>query len=82
MSAGYHACLVVGGCHSLVLVQKEMVGDPLETASINSIGWRYSNDEGIARPLQVHNFYSLDYASRVFLCFQVILLCVNNDRKL
>jgi hypothetical protein len=53
MSAGYHACLVVGGCHSLVLVQKEMVGDPLETASINSIGWRYSNDEGIGRPLQV-----------------------------
>ena len=53
LSAEYAACLVIAGCHSLVLVQKELVGDPLETASIGSIGWRFSSDDQLARPLQV-----------------------------
>lgn len=54
LQADYHACLVIAGCHSLVMANKELVGDPLETACINSIGWRFSSDDQLARPLQVY----------------------------
>lgn len=59
LSTEYRACLVIGGCHSLVMANKELVGDPLETASIHAIGWRFASNEQIARPLQVNemNYY-------------------------
>ena len=56
LTADYSACLVIAGCQSLVLVNKELVGDPLETACIHAIGWRYSSDDNLAKPLQV-SFY-------------------------
>eukprot|EP00124_Ichthyophonus_hoferi_P005598 Ihof_evm1s855 gene=Ihof_evmTU1s855 len=52
LSSPYEACLVIGGCHSLVTAAGQTVGDPLESAALLSIGWRYNSQEGLAMPLQ------------------------------
>eukprot|EP01134_Creolimax_fragrantissima_P000954 CFRG0954T1 len=52
VDASYHACLVTGGCHSLVVAGGQILGDPMETAVLESLGWRYSSDENVARPFQ------------------------------
>ncbi|KNC81881.1 hypothetical protein SARC_05827 [Sphaeroforma arctica JP610] len=50
--ASYETCLVSGGCHSLVVAAGQILGDPMETAVLDSLGWRYSSDENVARPFQ------------------------------
>jgi manganese-transporting P-type ATPase len=36
---------VLGGCHSLVHLDGELVGDPMETAALRGIDWKYSKSE-------------------------------------
>ena len=36
------AALVLGGCHSLVMIDEETTGDPLELASMNAMKWKMS----------------------------------------
>ena len=44
------AALVIGGCHSLVLIEGEVTGDPLEKASLKSMRWAINEDTGRANP--------------------------------
>jgi hypothetical protein len=39
---------VMATCQSLVQVGEELIGDPLETASIESVGWTYSSDVALS----------------------------------
>ena len=39
--ASRDACVVLGACQSLVKVGESVVGDPIEMAAIQSIGWEY-----------------------------------------
>lgn len=32
--------LVIGGCHSLMLIDGKLIGDPIETAALKSINWK------------------------------------------
>jgi len=41
--------MVLAGCHSLVCIENEIVGDPLEAAALSSIRWRI-NEEGVISP--------------------------------
>jgi manganese-transporting P-type ATPase len=45
------AALVLAGCHSLVYIEGETTGDPLESASLKSMRWQLSKDSGNAVPL-------------------------------
>jgi cation-transporting ATPase 13A1 len=42
------AALVLAGCHSLVYIEEETTGDPLESASLKSMRWQLSQDSGNA----------------------------------
>lgn len=44
------AALVLAGCHSLVLIEGEVTGDPLEKASLKSMRWAIDKDTGHAVP--------------------------------
>jgi len=46
------AALVLSGCHSLVCIEGETTGDPLEHASLKSMRWQLSKDSGNAVPMQ------------------------------
>ncbi|KAH3765083.1 Manganese-transporting ATPase 13A1 [Pelomyxa schiedti] len=46
---GFPSLYVLAGCHSLVRVEKQIVGDPLEVAALSGIGWSVKND--VATPL-------------------------------
>lgn len=39
--ASMNAALVLAGCHSLVYVDNELIGDPLELAALESVKWSY-----------------------------------------
>lgn len=39
------AALVLAGCHSLVHVDNEIIGDPLELAGLESVQWNYGRTE-------------------------------------
>lgn len=45
------AALVLAGCHSLVFIEGETTGDPLENASLRSMRWHLSKESGHAVPL-------------------------------
>jgi cation-transporting ATPase 13A1 len=44
------AALVLAGCHSLVYIEGETTGDPLENAAMRSMRWELSNETGRAVP--------------------------------
>ena len=44
------AALVLSGCHSLVFIEGETTGDPLESAALRSMGWELSSASGNAVP--------------------------------
>jgi cation-transporting ATPase 13A1 len=44
------AALVLAGCHSLVLIDGEVTGDPLESASLKSMRWAINKADGHAVP--------------------------------
>lgn len=44
------AALVLAGCHSLVFIEGETTGDPLENASLRSMRWHLSKETGRAKP--------------------------------
>jgi len=46
-----HAALVLAGCHSLVLIDGEITGDPLENASLTAMRWGLDATTGHAIPL-------------------------------
>lgn len=41
LSSSIDAALVLGACHSLVHVENELIGDPLELAALDAINWNY-----------------------------------------
>eukprot|EP00189_Rhodosorus_marinus_P013980 CAMPEP_0184746042 /NCGR_PEP_ID=MMETSP0315-20130426/8616_1 /TAXON_ID=101924 /ORGANISM="Rhodosorus marinus, Strain UTEX LB 2760" /LENGTH=1197 /DNA_ID=CAMNT_0027218425 /DNA_START=56 /DNA_END=3646 /DNA_ORIENTATION=- len=43
--ASFNASCVLAGCHSLVFVDDELVGDPLELAALLGVEWAYSKSE-------------------------------------
>ncbi len=45
------AGLVLAGCHSLVLIEGEVTGDPLESAALKAMRWGIDKDTGRATPL-------------------------------
>lgn len=44
------AALVLAGCHSLVFIEGETTGDPLESAALKSMRWKLSESTGNAVP--------------------------------
>ena len=42
----HEASLVLAGCHSLVLIDGETTGDPLESAALKSMRWEVGSDTG------------------------------------
>jgi len=48
--ASLSACLVVAGCHSLVKIDNETVGDPLETAALRAVRWEFDASTATSRP--------------------------------
>jgi cation-transporting ATPase 13A1 len=44
------AALVLAGCHSLVYIEGETTGDPLESAALKSMRWELSKESGNAVP--------------------------------
>lgn len=44
------AALVLAGCHSLVLIDGQVTGDPLESAALKSMRWRINESNGHATP--------------------------------
>ena len=44
------AALVLAGCHSLVFIEGETTGDPLENAALRSMRWHLSKETGRAVP--------------------------------
>ncbi|GIX64988.1 ion-translocating ATPase [Babesia caballi] len=46
------AALVVGGCHSLSRVAGNVVGDPMEKAAFDYVGWSLSADNKVIEPQQ------------------------------
>lgn len=49
LSVQHEAALVFAGCHSLVLIDEETTGDPLESTSLASMRWQL-NESGQAVP--------------------------------
>lgn len=37
------ATYVMAACHSLSNIEREVVGDPMETAAVDAINWSYSS---------------------------------------
>jgi cation-transporting ATPase 13A1 len=46
----HEASLVLAGCHSLVLIDGETTGDPLESAALKSMRWEVALDSGNVVP--------------------------------
>jgi cation-transporting ATPase 13A1 len=45
------AAMVLAGCHSLVFIEGETTGDPLESASLKSMRWELSKESSHAVPM-------------------------------
>eukprot|EP00934_Nitzschia_sp_Nitz4_P001361 Nitzschia sp. Nitz4//scaffold355_size15944//935//5792//NITZ4_008866-RA/size15944-processed-gene-0.13-mRNA-1//1//CDS//3329548945//1361//frame0 len=50
MKVENEAGMVLAGCHSLVFIEGETTGDPLEQAALRSMRWEISSDTGRAVP--------------------------------
>ena len=51
VEAAAEAAMVLAGCHSLVSIEgAKLVGDPIETAALGGIGWRYDAKTQTSRP--------------------------------
>ncbi|EPS70324.1 hypothetical protein M569_04436, partial [Genlisea aurea] len=70
---------ILASCHALVFVDNKLVGDPLEKAALNGIGWTYRSDEkampkkGSANSVQIiqrHHFASHLKRMSVVVCVQ------------
>ncbi|CAJ1358711.1 unnamed protein product [Effrenium voratum] len=48
--ASQMACVVLSGCHSLIEVDKKLLGDPIEVAALRGIGWSYQPSTSTASP--------------------------------
>ena len=48
--ASVEVAAVLGGCHSLIEVNDQLLGDPIEIASIRGIGWIYDPSQERAFP--------------------------------
>ena len=59
------AALVLTGCHSLVLIDGEVTGDPLESAALSSMRWGISQNTGHAIPLPATHLRVHDVHVRV-----------------
>ena len=44
------AARVIGGCHSLLEVDGKIMGDPIETAAIHSVVWKYDHSRQVSSP--------------------------------
>ncbi len=45
------ACLVLAGCHSLVLIDEKVTGDPVESAALRAVCWELADGKsGTVRP--------------------------------
>lgn len=44
------AALVLAACHSLVLVDGKLTGDPIEDAALKGIGWSFDSQTETASP--------------------------------
>ncbi len=44
------AGLVLAGCHSLVIVDDEVTGDPLEAAALSAMRWRVTSTDDMIKP--------------------------------
>lgn len=51
VKCGSEAALVLAGCHSLVMIDGETTGDPLESAAIGAMRWGVSKTSGNVEPL-------------------------------
>uniref|UniRef100_A0A7S4HIT1 P-type ATPase A domain-containing protein n=1 Tax=Odontella aurita TaxID=265563 RepID=A0A7S4HIT1_9STRA len=51
IKCGGEAALVLAGCHSLVMIDGETTGDPLESAALGAMRWGISKSTGNAEPL-------------------------------
>ncbi|KAL3934035.1 MAG: hypothetical protein SGPRY_000012 [Prymnesium sp.] len=38
------SCIVLAGCHQLLHVDGQIVGDPMDKAALQAVGWSYSSD--------------------------------------
>ncbi len=48
------ACLVLAGCHSLVLIDEKVTGDPVESAALRAISWELADGKsGTVRPREL-----------------------------
>jgi len=45
------AALVIAGCHAVVSIENELVGDPLEIAALNAMRWGIASNSGYSIPL-------------------------------
>jgi len=45
------AALVIAGCHAVVSIENELVGDPLEIAALNAMRWGVASTSGYSIPL-------------------------------
>lgn len=43
--ASFDAACVLAGCHSLVYVDNELTGDPLELAALDSVAWTFTKSD-------------------------------------
>lgn len=51
IKCGGEAALVLAGCHSLVMIDGETTGDPLESAALGAMRWGVSKSSGNVEPL-------------------------------
>jgi len=63
------AFTVIGGCHSLLHINRELAGDPLERASVEAVGWlisRHGTAENIRSKfgrIKIHNLHRFPFLS-------------------
>jgi cation-transporting ATPase 13A1 len=44
-------CLILAGCHSLISIDGKLLGDPVESASLKSIGWQFNAAKAVSTPV-------------------------------
>jgi len=61
------AAMVVGGCHSLIEVEGRAIGDPIEVAALQGVGWSYVPGTNTASPTLWRNKESFVQKQREFV---------------